>query len=31
MLEPGESREYDLVIGAHSGAVAVAEHLRRHG
>ena len=31
MLEPGESREYDLVIGAHSGADAVAEHVRRHG
>ncbi len=30
VLEPGESREYDLVIGAHSGAGAVAEHLRRH-
>lgn len=31
VLEPGESREYDLVIGARSGAAAVAEHLRRHG
>ncbi|WP_428116669.1 DUF4432 family protein [Candidatus Poriferisodalis sp.] len=30
VLEPGESREYDLVIGAHSGSDAVAEHLRRH-
>lgn len=30
VLEPGESREYDLVIGAHSGEDAVAEHLRRH-
>lgn len=30
MLAPGESRLYELVIGAHSGAHAVAEHLRRH-
>jgi len=30
VLEPGESREYDLFIGAHSGADAVAEHLQRH-
>ena len=30
VLEPGESREYDLVIGAHSGSNEVAEHLRRH-
>ena len=30
MLEPGESRDYELVIGAHSGADAVANHLRRH-
>jgi len=29
-LAPGESRDYDLVIGAHSGADAVATHLRRH-
>ena len=30
VLEPGESREYDLVIGAHSESEAVAEHLQRH-
>jgi len=30
ILEPGQSREYDLIIGAHSGEDAVAEHLRRH-
>jgi hypothetical protein len=29
-LGPGESRDYELVIGAHSGTDAVAAHLRRH-
>lgn len=31
MLGPGESLGHELVIGAHSGADAVADHLRRHG
>lgn len=31
MLEPGESRTYDVVIGALSGSDAVAGHLARHG
>jgi hypothetical protein len=30
MLAPGESRDYELIIGAHSGADAVADHLRHH-
>lgn len=31
VLEPGESRQYDLVVGALSGSDAVARHLTRHG